>query len=435
MNASDAGTAWFKWTVIGMSVAAAVHVLAVFVLYPTEIYWLTYYVNNYEFGFVRRGLGGQLLHLVPERHYFTVAYTLLWAPVVVWFVALAFLVRHVLTRGVRSNRRLMLGLLIPVLPFAITYGLYTPRPELYALSALVAFGIASRLTSSARSRLILSAVYGVAIAILAFFHEGIPLALALGAVLVILVGPAQTSVAPVAPVRRENAISIAAATGPGLLASVLIGVFARKDVAAELCALVPHRQLDDPYAASADFSNYLGYLTGRIQSTADYHDWACRFGTPMVESDLSDGVRLVAAYGIGPLVASFAVGVLFFAVSVWAVQRFSGVRLRDFAAQLRHGRAAVVVASALYIPLFVTAVDWTRWWILIAFNVMLAYVLFAADRPETDEQPPRGTLRLYLLVVAVLAILPTGAVIHVGGPTFEESAELTSQASDSAHAR
>lgn len=415
IEARETRTTWVKWTVIAMLGAAALHLAVVLVLYPSEIYWLSYYVNNYEFGFVRRGLGGQLVRMVPEAHYFLAAYTLMWAPVVVWFGTLAVLLRLIVTQGVLSNRRLMLALLFPVLPFAFSYAVYTPRPELLAMSALVVFGIAMRTAETGHRQLWLSAVYGAAIAVLAFAHEGIPLMLALGAVLVIVVLPK-----PVTPDIRR--LSLALAVGPGLLVTLFIGLVARRDVAAKLCALIPHRQIENPYAASSNLNDYLAYLSGKVDSTTDFHDWSCQFGTALIDSSVTDGLRQVAYFGLGPLLASSLVGVIYLIVTIWAVQRFSGVAFGDFAAQLRGSLVFIGVAVALLVPVFMTGVDWTRWWVLITFDIALAYTLYAVGRPELDEQPPRGTLRVFLVVIAVLSLLPTGAALHVGGPNFDPPA-------------
>jgi hypothetical protein len=415
-EARETSTAWVKWTVIAMLGAAALHLAVVLVLYPSEIYWLSYYVNNYEFGFVRRGLGGQLVRMVPEAHYFVAAYTLMWAPVVIWFLTLAVLLRQILAHGVRSNRRVMLALLFPVLPFAFSYAVYTPRPELLAMSALVAFGIVLRGIDSGRRLLRLSATYGAVIAVLAFAHEGIPLMLALGAVLAIIVLPK-----PVTP--RIRRLALALAVGPGLVASLAIGLVARRDVAGRLCELIPRRQIDDPYAASSNLNDYWAYLTGKLESTTDFHDWSCQFGTALIDKSVTDGLRDVATFGFGPLFASTVVGIIYLAATIWAVQRFSGVSFRDFTAPLRGNLAYLGLAAALLVPVFMSGVDWTRWWVLITFDIALVYTLYTVQRPELDEQPPRGTLRVFLVVLAVLCVLPTGAALHVGGENFESTAE------------
>ena len=60
---------------VGLVVAAIVHLFIVLVAYPSAIYWLSYYVPNYEFGFVRRGLGGEVIRQLSGSHYFPAIYT------------------------------------------------------------------------------------------------------------------------------------------------------------------------------------------------------------------------------------------------------------------------------------------------------------------------------------------------------------------------
>ncbi len=71
------------------------------------------------------------------------------------------------------------------------------------------------------------------------------------------------------------------------------------------------------------------------------------------------------------------------------------------------------------VPLFMTAVDWTRWWVLITFNVAVVCILYTITRPEIDQPTTRRHVRIFLCVVAGLAVIPpTGAALHIGGPNF-----------------
>lgn len=401
----------FVWTAVGfVGIAAACHLFITLVLYPTAIYWMTYYVPNYEFGFVRRGLGGALIHMLPDADYFTAAYTMMWAPVVVWAIALAVLISLILSSGEKSARRVMLAILVPVLPFAFSYAVYTPRPELYAMSALVMLCIALTRLRSDRSVLIVSVVYGVTIAVLALVHEGIPLEVALGALLALSVLPA------LGP--RQRRLCAAAAVGPGLVAVLAIAAFARNDVGARLCRQTPHRQIDDPYPAASSMADNTAYLAGRFQIKTDFHDWVCKLEPPILDARLTDGLHKVGSFGVGPLLASFVVGVLYFAASIWVTQSFSGVRFSTVLAELHGKLTAPVLGLAAMVPLFMTAVDWTRWWVLITFNVAVVCILYTITRPEIDQPTTRRHGRTFLCVVAGLAVIPTGAALHIGGPNF-----------------
>lgn len=60
----------FVWTAIGLVVLAGCHSFLTLALYPTAVYWMTYYVPNYAFGFLRRGLGGEIIRMLPDAAYF-----------------------------------------------------------------------------------------------------------------------------------------------------------------------------------------------------------------------------------------------------------------------------------------------------------------------------------------------------------------------------
>lgn len=397
----------FVWTVIGLvALVAGCHLFVTLVLYPTAVYWMTYYVPNYAFGFVRRGLGGEIIRMLPAADYFPAAYTMMWAPVVVWFVALAVLIWLILSSGEKSARRVMLALLVPVLPFAFSYAVYTPRPELYAMSALVVLGIALTRLRSDRSVLIASAVYGVTIAVLALVHEGIPLEVALGAALALSVLPAQLSPG----VRR---LCATVAVGPGLVAILAVAAFSRKDVGTRLCQQIPHKQIDKPFP-----SDPMAYLAGRPEIKTDFHDWVCKFELSMVDARVTDGLHKVGTFGAGALLASFVVGVLYFAISIWATQSFSGLRFSALLGEIRGNVTAPILGLAAMVPLFITAVDWTRWWVLITFNVAFVCILYTITRPEIDQPTTRRHVHISVCVIAVLAVIPTGAALHIGGPTF-----------------
>src|ERR1700747_1471166 len=71
----------------------------VLVICPPAIYSLSYYAANYKLGFVRRGLGGELIRIFPDDDYFTAAYAVMWAPTALWLIALAVLMWQILSRG------------------------------------------------------------------------------------------------------------------------------------------------------------------------------------------------------------------------------------------------------------------------------------------------------------------------------------------------
>jgi hypothetical protein len=106
------------WTIVHLSIVTSV--------FSNAVLFLSYYVVNYRFGFVRRGLAGELISLFPDKQYFTAAYLVLWASITVWLVALMWLS---VSTGARSERRITLALVVPVLPFAFSYAAYNPHPD------------------------------------------------------------------------------------------------------------------------------------------------------------------------------------------------------------------------------------------------------------------------------------------------------------------
>jgi hypothetical protein len=72
------------------------------------------------------------------------------------------------------------------------------------------------------------------------------------------------------------------------------------------------------------------------------------------------------------------------------------------------------LASVLLVLLFIVAVDWTRWWTLISFDVSIVYILYAITRPEIEQPPTRRQALVFVCVVLVLAVIPTGCVNNVG---------------------
>lgn len=388
--------------VVGWAIAHLCFVT--YVLWNTMLF-LSYYVANYEFGFVRRGLVGEFIRILPNKQYFTGAYVILFASIAVWLVALMWLC---LSTGARSERRIMLALTVPVLPFSFTYAVYNPHPELFAMTALLAFSMSLTRVSTPRLRMILSAVYGIAIAVLALIHEAIPLLFALGAILAILVLARDATHA----VQR---ICVALAVVPGIVVVVLVAEFGRRDVGARLCAKVPHGMVDDPWAAIANKpQKALDYVLESGKSKSDYHDWICRNLTPTMDVDLTAAIRSVSHYGFAFLSESLILGLLIFTVTIGLIRFLSGVPIIAFLKEIRGDLILPVLGLALLIPLFVAAVDWSRWWILISFDVAIVYILYAITRPEIEQPPSRRTVFVFACFVMVLAVIPTGTTNNVG---------------------
>jgi len=72
-------------------------------------------------GFVRRGLAGEILDLFPADLYFTGLLILRWLVPALFGVGIAAVAWTVAVRFGRSERRLMLALLIPMLPLGFVH--------------------------------------------------------------------------------------------------------------------------------------------------------------------------------------------------------------------------------------------------------------------------------------------------------------------------
>jgi hypothetical protein len=344
-----------------------------------------HYVINYRFGFVRRGLAGELISLFPDKQYFTAAYLVLWASITVWLVAMTWLS---ISTGARSERRITLSLVVPVLPFAFSYAAYNPDPDLFGMTILLAFCISLTRTDAPRSRMILAGAYGMATAVLALIHEAIPFEFALGAILAIIILAKDAT-------RWAQRIYAAWAVGPGVVAVLLIAAPGRRDISGQLCSQVPHGMVPDPWAVSST-------------------PWVCKNLTPALDVDMVNAVHMVGHFGFFWLSESFIIGLLFCSGTIWLIRYCSGAPIGAFVSEIKDNLIMPALASVLLVVLFMVAVDWTRWWTLISFDVSIVYILHAITRPEIEQPPTRRHALVFVCVVLVLAVIPTGCVNNVG---------------------
>ena len=175
---------------VGIAVAIAIWAAVVLCfavnIVPLDVYWMSYYAVDYTYGFVRRGLAGELVGLAPG-HWFAVTLGLRWLSTAVYLCALALIMGVVLFARRRSERRLMVAMLIPLLPFGVPFAAYSARPDLFGAAALAVFTVAIAFARSRAFALAWCAAYGFVIAALTLVHEAIGLQFALGAVLAIVV--------------------------------------------------------------------------------------------------------------------------------------------------------------------------------------------------------------------------------------------------------
>lgn len=386
---------------LGVGLWSAIVVYGVIAVFPVEQYLISYYLADYRFGFIRRGLAGELVGPVDGPYFFRHAATLRWLATISYLLGLAAVARMLVHNG-WSERRLMLMLLLPALSFGLPFAAYSARPDLFGAAALVllALGLATR----PRWALSCCVGYGVLMAVLAFVHEALPLEFAFGAALAICLLAQGLSAA-------QRHLCTAVAIVPGVIADAVIAAFGRHDVGARLCAVVPHRMV--PMMTS--FRQVEQQLRTGRPATTDYHAWACRWYLTDYDRSWAEAVRVVAHKGVIGLAGSLLLGVLGALACVAAVQYLSGVPFTDLLAGLRGRWAWPAAGLALTLPLFATAFDWTRWLLVIGFNVVVVYLLFLRDRPELDAPPPRRTVLTFVLITVAFAVLPLGLV--PGGTT------------------
>ena len=388
-------------TAVGITAWAAALAWLAAALRPVESYLISYYVADYRFGFIRRGLAGELAGPIDDQGFFLRATVLRWT-VTALYLAILLTLSVLVLRGGRSERRAMVALVVPVLSFGVPFAVFSARPDLLGAAAVMALAIGVAVRP--RSTPVWGAAYGAFTAVLALLHEAIPLEFPVGAVLAIYL------LAPAMPGARRR-LSATLAVGPGLLAAVVVAVFGRRDTADLLCSQVPHRQM--PMMVSfKEFTHYLH--TGQLRHQ-DYHGWVCRRYLPLYDSSALDGLSTVLGKGTGGLMFSLTAGAVGLAACIAAVQYLSGVSFFGFISGLRGRWVAPLVALALMVPVFITGFDWTRWMLVIAFDITMVYLLYLRDRPELDEPPTRRNVVGFVAIVVAFAALPLGLL--PGGST------------------
>jgi len=387
--------------------ALAIVVLAATIL-PADHYLISYYVVDYAFGFVRRGLAGTLVGPVGEEGFFGRALTARWLLSVIYLLGLAAMITALARRN-RSRRRTMLALLIPVLPFGVPYAVYSARPDLLGATVLIGLSLALAGTRRPRHAAACCAGYGLVVGVLVFVHEGIAFEFPLGAILAIHVlaeGLDPTS----------QRLCAAFAVIPGLVSALAVAGFARHDVSAKVCRTVPHHMLANPLAAPKNLAQLEDGVFGAKTNLVDYHDWVCGWYLTTYDYGVGDGLRAVLAIGPAGLALSSLLGLTVICTSIGAVRYVSHVPFSAMVTRVRRQWPLPLLGLALAVPMFLTGVDWTRWLLAVAFDIVVVYLLFALRSPEVDEPPCARTIRYFPIIVTGFALIPLGLV--PGSPTI-----------------
>jgi hypothetical protein len=390
------------YTIVGLVLVLYMVVcVALMSRYEPNMQWFSYYVVDYKLGFVRRGLAGEIVDLFPADLYFTILMTLRWLVPALFMFGLAAVAWTVAVRFGRSERRLMLALLIPVLPFGFVRAVVLPMPNLLGEAALAAFAVVIASVKKDRSILFASAAYGLTTAVLTLVHEAIPLLISLGALMAIAVLAAHSSI-------KIQRLSALLAVAPGLVVALAIGLLGQRDESAQ-CARLPHRAVYWPVKLT------MSQILSGQRVYADYNDWVCHHIISLFGLHAADAnaVKFFAELG-APLIMTTMFGIVVLAVTILVISRISGVPFRRFCGVLRGRLLWVIFGALLLLPVFATAIDWVRWWVAISFDVGVVYLLYASDQPESAQPPTRRARVLFAVAIVLFALLPSGTVAHVG---------------------
>ena len=359
-------------------------------VYEPNLQFFPYYAVDYGQGLVRRGLGGEILDLFPADLYFTGLLILRWLVPALFGVGIAAVAWAVAVRFGRSERRLMLALLTPMLPLGFVHAVVLPTPDLIGEAALAVFAVVLASAKTDRSLSVASGIYGTTVAVLTLIHEAVPFLQALGAILAIVV-LVHGSV-------KNRRLSALLAVAPGLVVAAAIALLRRQDVSSH-CSRLPHRAIR--------------WAPGRTprgeHAYVDYHDWACRFITVTTRKTPFIGPNQI---GWAPLIMSTVAGIVILTLTMLAIRGISGVPFGRFRQAVQGWLLWVTLAALFLLPVFATSADWTRWWIAISFDVGVVYLLYAGRQPESNRSATRRTRVFFAVAIVFFALSQILAAIN-----------------------
>ncbi len=380
-----------RYAIVGLLVLLYVASWVVFAsVYEPNLQFFPYYAVDYSQGFARRGLGGEILNLFPADLYFAGLLVLRWLVPTVFGVGIAAVAWTVAVRFGRSERRLMLALLTPVLPLGVVHALVLPTPDLLGAAALAVFAVVLASAKRDRSLPVASGIYGVAIAVLTLIHEAVPFLLALGAILAIAVLARSST-----KIRRRSALL---AVAPGLVVALAIALLRQRDVSSQ-CARLPHGAVR--WAPGPAPTGEHAYV--------DYHDWTCRFITVTTRKTPFIGPNQI---GWAPLIMSTVAGIVILALTMLVIRGISGASFGRFRLAVQGWLSWLTLAALLLLPVFATSADWTRWWIAISFDVGVVYLLYASRQPESARSATRRTRVFFAVAIVFFALSQVLAAIN-----------------------
>ena len=279
-----------------------------------------------------------------------------------------------------------------------------PLPTVW-LSALSWRMVVLAAVTTRRAVIISAAVYGAVTVVLTLIHEATVFLFGLGAIVALVVLAAHLGTGALR-------LCAALALGPGIVAALTVSLFGARGKSAALCEVVPHGVMNHPLAGNPT----PGQLLRGFRYEVDYHDWMCRAILPLFDQSFGDALGFVASIGAVALVGSTIYGVVVLAVSMGLIAEVSGVSVARFRDALSAQRAAVAVGLVLILPVFLTGVDWIRWWVIIAFDLAIVFLLFVSRRAEIDQPATPRSVKVLTVFALVLALVPIGIIPGFGAP-------------------
>lgn len=328
---------------------------------------LSYWLVTYEHGFVRRGLGGELLRLVPGPVSSELVHGAALAVSVLSALALVAVIITLLWRG--DPPALWLALLLAASPFTVEVALNKHRPDQLGLVVLAALALAGgyRWVQLAASLLL-----GVFVLV----HEGALVSYGLFAL------PLLVRKSDVRVWTRAAAFYVPSALATGLV--LLRGRATPAQVDALLQAPAATAILERPTDTDYSVLPYLG-------------------------DSMRDSVAVVASFPVEKAVLMVLWGALLAAAHAAWIQRADITASGPWIAWLP--------ALAAFAFLHLTAVDWQRWMAAAFTSLLVVAAALLPHAPDTDAGPGRPApirVRIVWLGIAVAAYLasrtPAGSV-------------------------
>ncbi|MFI5045584.1 MAG: hypothetical protein ACHQIG_00855 [Acidimicrobiia bacterium] len=345
----------------------------------------SYWVVSYQHGFVRRGLGGEILRLLTGAPSVG-AIDVVFALVVVVSVLALLAVVELLLRTERDGCA-ALAILLAASPFGFDYLTWEHRPDQLGVPLLVVLGIGVSLGSPHTRRWVVAGS-GLAFGALTLVHEGAALIVLPWALVVVAVVPALTSATSATAKTDRPWREVGLLVGPAGCAFAAVVAFGRASP-----GVVAQFQRDSPkFVGTANGFIALGHSFGEAWTT--------------VENVPS-----------GLLVGAVVTGAVLTALQLAWVRGWAGTRLLSAILLVRPrllGAVAVVGIAVTTALLFVTGVDWLRWFAAVGCSWLVASAFVTMSAVDArDTTGTRTTSPTRRSTVALPNLLPVAAVLLV----------------------